>query len=88
MNQSLEVHPNMPYYMRVMGVTDYQTNTLPINNTACGCNKPTVDYREAHSWNVDYNMGGPQQRICPYVLNAGQQPGDNGLTTRCFGYRL
>lgn len=88
MNQSLEVHPNLPYFMRVMGVTDYQTNTLPIQNVACGCDKPRYEYRDAHSWNTDYQMGGPHQSTCPAVMYAGQQPGDNGLSTRCFGYRV
>lgn len=85
MNRVSEVHPNQGYYIKTLGTTDYQYNTMPIANDACGCagksSYPAI-HASPHAWNVSY-QDQPQTTNCPYVVTMDSQPGDGGMTSFC-----
>lgn len=88
MNRVSEVHPNQGHFIQMLGADDYQFNTQPIGNFACGCaGAKTVTKKQqtndgTNPWNVSSQYQ-PKNTMCPYVLNYDSNPGDNGMTAFC-----
>lgn len=85
LNRVYEVHPNEKYFEKTLGSSDYQYNTVPIQNGSCGClNRTTYPQmrQQPQPWNISYQDQTPQT-TCPYVVNMETQPGDGGMFSFC-----